>query len=92
MTRILVVEDEPTIAIGLHDDLQIEGFDVEVVSDGEAEWDRLLRMVERRGKGRIELAVELRAGLPREGTERGAVVGSFWGTFVALTQALGQPP
>jgi DNA-binding response OmpR family regulator len=25
-----VVEDEPTIAIGLHDDLQIEGFDVEV--------------------------------------------------------------
>jgi two-component system alkaline phosphatase synthesis response regulator PhoP len=36
MTRILVGEDEPTIAIGLHDDLQIEGFEVEVVSDGEA--------------------------------------------------------
>ncbi len=36
MTRILVVEDEPTIAIGLHDDLQIEGFEVEIVSDGDA--------------------------------------------------------
>jgi DNA-binding response OmpR family regulator len=35
MTRILVVEDEPTIAVGLHDDLTIEGFDVEVVSDGD---------------------------------------------------------
>lgn len=35
MTRILVVEDEPTIALGLHDDLSLEGFEVEVVSDGE---------------------------------------------------------
>jgi two-component system alkaline phosphatase synthesis response regulator PhoP len=34
MTRILVVEDEPTIAIGLHDDLEAEGFDVEVAKDG----------------------------------------------------------
>jgi DNA-binding response OmpR family regulator len=35
MTRILVVEDEPTIAIGLHDDLTLEGFQVEVASDGD---------------------------------------------------------
>src|SRR5689334_18548789 len=34
MTRILVVEDEPTIAIGLQDDLEAEGYDVEVASDG----------------------------------------------------------
>ena len=33
-TRILVVEDEPTIALGLEDDLTIEGFDVEVAADG----------------------------------------------------------
>jgi DNA-binding response OmpR family regulator len=32
--RILVVEDEPTIAMGLEDDLTIEGFAVEVVNDG----------------------------------------------------------
>jgi len=36
MTRILVVEDEPTIAIGLHDDLEAEGYEVEVASDGDA--------------------------------------------------------
>jgi DNA-binding response OmpR family regulator len=35
MSRILVVEDEPTIAMGLHDDLALEGFTVDVVSDGE---------------------------------------------------------
>ncbi len=34
MTRILVVEDEPGIALGLEDDLRIEGWDVEVVGDG----------------------------------------------------------
>jgi len=33
--RILVVEDEPTIAIGLQDDLETEGFEVDAVSDGE---------------------------------------------------------
>jgi DNA-binding response OmpR family regulator len=32
--RILVVEDEPTIAMGLQDDLQLEGHIVEVVGDG----------------------------------------------------------
>ena len=34
MARILVVEDEPTIALGLEDDLKLEGYDVEVVGDG----------------------------------------------------------
>jgi len=32
--RILVVEDEPTIATGLRDDLELEGYIVEVVDDG----------------------------------------------------------
>ena len=34
--RILVVEDEPTIAAGLSDDLEIEGFAVEVVDNGKS--------------------------------------------------------
>ena len=36
MTRILVVEDEPGIALGLEEDLILEGYGVEVVADGEA--------------------------------------------------------
>jgi two-component system alkaline phosphatase synthesis response regulator PhoP len=32
--KILVVEDEPAIAMGLRDDLRLEGFDVDVVGDG----------------------------------------------------------
>jgi two-component system alkaline phosphatase synthesis response regulator PhoP len=36
MARILVVEDEPTLALGLADDLKLEGYEVEVVRDGEA--------------------------------------------------------
>jgi len=36
MARILVVEDEPDIALLLEDDLAAEGHQVEVVSDGDA--------------------------------------------------------
>ncbi len=36
MARILVVEDEPPIASALEDDLKLEGYEVEVVRDGEA--------------------------------------------------------
>lgn len=35
MARILVVEDEPTLALGLEDDLKLEGYEVEVVCDGD---------------------------------------------------------
>jgi DNA-binding response OmpR family regulator len=34
MTRILVVEDEPGIALGLRNDLTLEGYSVEVAEDG----------------------------------------------------------
>jgi DNA-binding response OmpR family regulator len=34
MTRILIVEDEPAIALGLEDDLKMEGYEVEVLNDG----------------------------------------------------------
>jgi DNA-binding response OmpR family regulator len=40
--RILVVEDEPTIATGLRDDLELEGFAVEVADDGIAALSRIL--------------------------------------------------
>ena len=36
MTRILIVEDEPTIAGALQDDLSLEGYDVTVIGDGAA--------------------------------------------------------
>ena len=35
MSRILVVEDEPGIALALQTDLRLEGYEVEVVGDGE---------------------------------------------------------
>src|ERR1041384_6079566 len=34
MPRILVVEDEPAIALGLEDDLRMEGYEVELAADG----------------------------------------------------------
>ncbi|MBI4421558.1 MAG: response regulator transcription factor [Gemmatimonadetes bacterium] len=36
MARILVVEDDPGIALGLEDDLRLEGHDVLVLHDGQA--------------------------------------------------------
>jgi len=45
MTSILVVEDDPGIALGLEDDLKLEGYDVEVARDGET---ALARARERR--------------------------------------------
>ena len=36
MMRILLVEDEPSIALALGDDLRREGYEVDVVTDGEA--------------------------------------------------------
>lgn len=36
MPRILIVEDDPAIAIALEDDLRLEGYGVEVVHDGNA--------------------------------------------------------
>ncbi len=36
MSRILIVEDDPAIAIALEDDLRLEGYAVEVARDGDA--------------------------------------------------------
>lgn len=51
--------------------------EAECLAPPDAEWSKLIRTVRRWGKGRIELAVELRA--------KQEVVGSFEGAFVALT-------
>lgn len=73
MTRILVVEDEPAIALGLEDDLKMEGYHVEVVRDGPAavraardgSFDLILLDVMLPGKDGFEVCRELRrAGLP----------------------------
>jgi len=42
MPKILVVEDEPNIALGLEDDLRLEGYDVEVLGNGAAASRRAL--------------------------------------------------
>ncbi len=41
MSRILIVEDDPDIAVPLRDDLALEGYDVEAVGDGETALRRL---------------------------------------------------
>ena len=72
MTRILVVEDEPGIALGLEDDLRLEGWDVELVADGavaskrarEQQFDLILLDVMLPGKDGFDICRELRrAGL-----------------------------
>ena len=41
MTKILIVEDDPDIALPLEDDLMLEGYQVEAVGDGETALRRL---------------------------------------------------
>jgi DNA-binding response OmpR family regulator len=50
MERILIVEDEPGIALGLKNDLTLEGYGVDVVADGDA-------AVARAGEGRFDLVL-----------------------------------
>lgn len=58
MARILIVEDEPDIALGLQQDLLLEGYDVDVVGDGQS-------AVERAERGAIDLIL-LDVMLPRK--------------------------
>jgi DNA-binding response OmpR family regulator len=68
MTRILVVEDEPGIALGLEDDLRLEGYEVEAIADGaaafrrarEGAFDLILLDVMLPGKDGYEICRELR--------------------------------
>ncbi|MBI4909889.1 MAG: response regulator transcription factor [Acidobacteria bacterium] len=68
MARILVVEDEPSIALGLKSDLRLEGYDVEVAADGEtaarraaeASFDLILLDLMLPGKDGLTVCRELR--------------------------------
>jgi DNA-binding response OmpR family regulator len=68
MARILVVEDEPDIALGLQLDLRDEGHDVEVSADGEDAsrrarergWDLILLDVMLPHKDGFEVCRDLR--------------------------------
>jgi DNA-binding response OmpR family regulator len=68
MSRILIVEDEPDIALGLEDDLTVEGHQVAVVRDGETAvrrgrepgWDLILLDVMLPRKDGFEVCRELR--------------------------------
>jgi len=68
MTRILVVEDEPGIALALGDDLRLEGYDVDVVDDGvkavvkgrTEQFDLILLDIMLKGKDGFEVCRELR--------------------------------
>jgi DNA-binding response OmpR family regulator len=68
MPRILIVEDEPDIALGLQMDLRGEGYDVEVVADGEEAarrgreqpWDLILLDVMLPSKDGFEVCLDLR--------------------------------
>ena len=70
MSRILIVEDEPAIALGLEDDLALEGYDVTLVRDGIAglararaeAFDLVLLDVMLPGRSGFEICRELRRG------------------------------
>jgi two-component system alkaline phosphatase synthesis response regulator PhoP len=68
MSRILIVEDDPAIAVALEDDLRLEGYSVEVARDGETasrlgreqEFDLVLLDVMLPKKDGFEVCRELR--------------------------------
>ena len=70
MARILIVEDEPDIALGLEEDLTRHGYEVEVVRDGDAAvrrgrdqaWDVILLDVMLPYRDGFEVCRELRSG------------------------------
>jgi DNA-binding response OmpR family regulator len=70
--RILIIEDEPAIALGLRDDLELEGYDVEVVDNGNhavnkacsESFDLLLLDVMLPGKSGYDVCREVRGKKP----------------------------
>ena len=70
MARILVVEDDPDIALGLEDDLRAEGYQVEVAADGETglraarreNWDVILLDVMLPKRDGFDVCRDLRRG------------------------------
>jgi DNA-binding response OmpR family regulator len=73
MTRILLVEDDSDLAFSLEDDLKVEGYEIETVSDGESacrrgrtgDFDLILLDIVLPRKDGFEVCRELRrAGIP----------------------------
>jgi DNA-binding response OmpR family regulator len=68
VTRILIAEDEPAIALGLEDDLKMEGYELEVADNGldgarrarESEFDLIVLDIMLPGKDGFEVCRELR--------------------------------
>jgi len=68
MSRILIVEDDRDLAFGLSDDLQVEGYEVDVVADGETaikraledHWDLILLDIMLPHKDGFEVCRQLR--------------------------------
>jgi DNA-binding response OmpR family regulator len=68
MSRILIVEDDTDLAFGISDDLQVEGYEVEVISDGETalrracedHWDLILLDIMLPGRDGFEVCRKLR--------------------------------
>jgi DNA-binding response OmpR family regulator len=68
MARILIVEDDPDIAMGLEDDLRAEGYDTHIARDGneavtrglQSGWDLLLLDVMLPGRDGFDVCRELR--------------------------------
>jgi two-component system alkaline phosphatase synthesis response regulator PhoP len=68
MARILIAEDEPGIALGLEDDLKMEGYEVEVAENGidasrrarEGKFDLIVLDIMLPGKDGFEVCRELR--------------------------------
>ena len=66
--RILIAEDEPAIALGLEDDLKMEGYQVEVTANGadalrrakEHEFDLIVLDIMLPGKDGFEVCRDLR--------------------------------
>ena len=50
MAKILIVEDDTNIAFGLEHDLKLEGYEIEVASDGEM-------AIERASEGAFDLII-----------------------------------
>ena len=107
MMRILVVEDEPAIAFGLEADLKTEGYDVEVLGDGETaarraregKFDLILLDVMLPRKDGFEVCRELRrAGfktpiilLTARSQEVEKVMGLEWGADDYVTKPFSPP-
>ncbi len=106
MTRILLVEDEPAIAAGVRDDLELEGYSVDVVGDGvtastrgvQGQYDLILLDLMLPGKDGYTVCREIRAAgvrtpllmLTARGQEADKVLGLELGADDYITKPFGR--